>query len=82
MDIPKCFKCRKWNRDQWCIECKYEPKDLVDVVRCKNCKYCNRDITIERNKDGLEVVVNECTVLRKCVNDMDYCSWGERRAEQ
>lgn len=52
------------------------------LIRCKDCKYCNRNITIERNKYGWETVVNECTVFKKYVNDIDYCSWSERRAEQ
>lgn len=41
-----------------------EPKDLVEVVRCKDCRKNNN---------------NYCKENVVKVSDVDYCSWGERR---
>lgn len=48
--------------------------DVVEVVRCKDCKYCE-EFT---NKSGF------CTSERSVlfiVRNTDYCSKGERRTE-
>lgn len=34
---PACSTCRRWKKEYWCITCNYEAKDLVEVVRCKDC---------------------------------------------
>lgn len=72
MNIPKCSTCRRWKKEYWCIECNYEAKDLVDVVRCKDCKhYSNGHLCRHFSRYG--------TIETKETN---FCSFGERRAEQ
>lgn len=44
----------------------YESSDLVDVIRCKDCKYFNE--------------IQHCGVLGFCEPN-EYCSRGERRKE-
>ena len=44
--------------------------DLVEVVRCKNCRY--------RKKVGTSYY---CELDEFNVKDEDFCSWGERREE-
>lgn len=50
---------------------KYSPGDAVEVVRCKDCKYC---ITL---KDGGSQCERIDGLLMTKPND--YCSYGERR---
>lgn len=50
-----------------------EAADVVEVVRCKDCKhyvaqYCTRDINGRTNMF--------------LMNEKDYCSYGERKAEE
>lgn len=46
--------------------------DVVEVVRCKDCKWRNEgdDCTHEWWRDGIKIV-----------EDNDFCSYGERRDE-
>lgn len=76
----KCADCDEY-RNEWCEQvedsphpdlvrdCPYwhERKDLVEVVRCKDCVY--RDGSICRNNDTMPW------------SDDDYCSNAERREE-
>lgn len=39
MKTKNCMNCRNHKDGLWCIECKYVPMDLVDVVRCKDCVF-------------------------------------------
>lgn len=52
--------------------------DVVEVVRCRKCKY--GDVSVHsRTKDGQEEIACYCN-LKKAVTDVDgYCSSGERR---
>ena len=43
-------------------------KRIVEVVRCKDCKYCEWD------KDG-----GWCILSAHRTKTTDYCSWGERK---
>ena len=48
--------------------------DVVEVVRCKDCKYS------EREKAVLGIVDYKCTKHTiTCLLDDDFCSYGERR---
>ena len=52
--------------------------DLVEVVRCKDCKHCKKHPTSDRVKmcTNEQQWVTECYPL---VHDDDFCSYGERR---
>lgn len=63
-----------------CDECMYADKifeleeqeeDIVEVVRCKDCKHWNKEteLTYCNKKDWMGTDAN------------DYCSFGERREE-
>ena len=76
MNIPKCSTCRRWKKEYWCITCNYEAKDLVEVVRCKDCKHnCNTCF----NHGGNEPI---CDFTDRKMKETDFCSFGERRAER
>lgn len=54
-----------------------ETADVVEVVRCRKCKY--GDVSVHsRTKDGQEEIACYCN-LKNAVTDVDgYCSSGER----
>lgn len=55
-----------------------EPRDMVEVVRCKNCIYrddCPQQITHTTRDYVLEQNVST-------YNKVDFCSYGERRGKQ
>jgi hypothetical protein len=49
------------------------------LIRCKDCKYCDKGITISKSRTGNELVVNECIRFQKYVGENDYCSFAERK---
>ena len=56
---------------QVCVICgKTEPKDMVEVTRCKNCK--SKMIGIEHKGDIY------CTLHKLWVGKNAFCSYGER----
>lgn len=75
---------QEWTDEKWCLHRIETPLtsaptvDVVPVVRCKECKYCDSGIT----EDGLGL-------FYKCLNGRSYggttldsfCSWGERRED-
>lgn len=54
---------------------KIDGGQLVEVVRCKDCKLCRGfgGVTIEPDEVGI------CKVDGMCVKPNDFCSYGERR---
>ena len=46
------------------------PADVVEVVRCKNCKFWDDDERCNGIKNGL---------ILEYTNGYDYCSYGERK---
>lgn len=66
--MKDCNTCRKFKKHAFCVKCEYEPKDLVDVVRCKDCKYF-----APLNNDDHALCGD------RAVYDDDFCSAGERR---
>mgnify|MGYP007133701303 CR=1 FL=1 len=73
MNMPKCSTCRRWKKEYWCIDCNYEAKDMVEVVRCKDCKNWH-----ERENGAGDC--QRCNSYRTNMND--YCSLAERREEK
>lgn len=52
--------------------------DFVEVVRCKDCVYCDRCYPVkEINKEATEGWY--CNPNRHYVKPDDFCSYGERR---
>ena len=47
--------------------------DLVEIVRCKNCKYFRRGDTNMFRGDG------KCTLLFVAMKNNDYCSYGKEK---
>lgn len=55
----------------------YPVADVVEVVRCKDCKhFCPYEG--EEHKGDCEELVG----LESCVYEDDFCSYGERRCEE
>ena len=59
-----------------CVICgKTEPKDMVEVVRCKDCKYLIKKPSGRFCVNSNNLIFN--TVLE--VNENHFCSYGERK---
>lgn len=73
-EVNKCVICGREipEGSQYCVICgKTEPKDMVEVVRCKNCK--NKLFGIEHWGDIY------CTLHKKWVGKNAFCSYGKRK---
>lgn len=63
------------NDVQWCLSelRDYLTHDMVEVVRCKDCKYYDRcECYHPRHERHLQSI---------CQKDDDFCSYGERKEE-
>lgn len=49
------------------------PADVVEVVRCKDCKCC------EERRTANYLPFYYCLRIDSSVKDNDYCSYGERK---
>ena len=52
--------------------------DVAQVVRCKDCKYCEWYIKASYN-NGIEVESHECRKYKMAVTRDWFCADGERR---
>ena len=87
-EAEKCVCCGATIPEgrQVCIICGYKvgKPDLVEVVRCKECKYSRPRNKIEKNMYFEGVLICEsCQMAAKpyAVCDDDFCSYGERKSE-
>ena len=68
---------------QVCVICgKTEPRDLVEVVRCKDCKYSRPRNESEKHRYFEGVLICEsCEMADEPVAVCfdDFCSYGERK---
>jgi len=55
--------------------------DVVEVVRCKDCKYYHKDamMPVHPMLGGGTVIENHCDMSCMKLKDDDYCSYGERK---
>lgn len=51
------------------------------LIRCKDCRYCDINITISKSVTGEVLDVNECIRFHKYVDEDDYCSFAERKEQ-
>ena len=57
-----------------------DDKDLVEVVRCKDCEECEHNFPVKAiDNEAIEGWL--CKVNRRYVSPTDYCSYGERRGK-
>ncbi len=54
-------------------------RDLVEVVRCKDCKYCDNYIAEITSDGNMERIEYRCKDFHASVMPDEYCSRGERR---
>ena len=68
IEYPDCKKCKKYRHGLFCVKCNYKPKDIVEVVRCKDCRHWKENHRKVKycNKFGYLFGIN------------DFCSYGER----
>lgn len=74
--------CNKWHKylDHGC-ECEEVAlKDVVEVVRCKDCKFWTKDENVLNRGICDEWSDYEDSISRYTGRD-DYCSYGERKEE-
>ena len=73
--MEKYDKTTVW--DSW-VEINCAPTiDAVPVIRCKDCKYYKMVYALDR-EDGRRCIRERYT---RDVTDNDFCSCGERRAD-
>lgn len=66
---------------------QYAPKfdkpavDMVEVVRCKDCKYFE-EIMTARYRDGTTKEVQICKKRVPLKGENFYCGWGERKESE
>ena len=63
---------------------KYANGELVEVVRCKDCKYFEPDLIPISYFEGDGVCCHEHWKLEDVgfeVKEIDFCSYGERRED-
>lgn len=53
----------------------FQDKDLVEVVRCKDCKY-------RKTEDCAMYYECNCGAQYTWESDNDYCSWAEREEDE
>lgn len=56
-------------------------RDMVEVVRCRDCKYCYSFITARSADGSTELKEYRCKGFNASVMPDEYCSRGERRDE-
>ena len=58
------------------------PKDMVAVVRCKDCEAWQTKTAMSFLRDGIHVRCCSCSVYGRLMYDDDFCSKGKRRADE
>ena len=89
--MPRCCEVCPCNDDNWRCgalgdtfdilgidDLERKPSDcpLVEVVRCKDCKYWNKEKSDEVKDFGY------CKCNDEYFTDTDYCSYGERKDDE
>ena len=55
--------------------------DLVEVVRCKDCKHIDLETAEPIISNGIASAICWCDLFQQNVRIDGFCSYGERRAE-
>lgn len=59
-------------------ECPYKRTDVVEVIRCKDCKYFE-DVTIKGEPTGYGYCSKSGAMDSLKLTGDDFCSYGERK---
>lgn len=51
----------------------------IDIVRCKECKFCLVGVATAQYSNGKQRIENLCEKHKWSVGADDYCSFGERK---
>lgn len=51
------------------------------VVRCKDCRYCSRELNVNREVWSTDKNHLFCHFSKRLMRIDDFCSWGERRED-
>lgn len=81
----------KYREEMWKDRCDYmvvrvtniihlPKKYVVSVVRCKDCKHCEKEYPVCNGIDEPQPKYL-CKVADTYMNPDDYCSYGERKAD-
>ena len=58
---------------------RIEDAPTIDIVRCKECRYCKRK---NGTFKGEPIIFYRCEENNRDVESDDYCSFGERKATE
>ena len=79
--VFECERFFKGNKEaqEECMSllCELPVADVVEVVRCRDCKYARHPY----NLSGMETLC-ECDYNNQTNRGDDFCSWGERKSEK
>ena len=56
--------------------------DVVEVIRCKDCKNYEHIVTAIDNKGNVTKECDFCNHWKRIINVDDFCSYGKRKAEE
>lgn len=54
------------------------PADVVEVIRCKDCKNYEHIVTAVDNKGNVTKECDFCNHWKRIIDVNDYCSYGQR----
>ena len=87
--MARCTQCLNWDECQF-ISCNWDTDeecysfrnadDFVEVVRCKDCKYCEHFYP-EKLPGKLPREAYYCSPKRLGVSANSYCSDGQRKSK-
>ena len=80
--IERCINAQNLKEAREFDEAKQiviEALEQEPIIYCKDCKYCDINITISKSVTGEVIDVNECIRFHKYVDEDDYCSFAERK---
>lgn len=87
--INYCKDCNSYNGVR-CRACSFDDAmlgiedvpaaDVVEVVRCKDCKIC--ELRYPTKAIGEEAIRGYyCYIIQRYVDPTDFCSYGEKRSD-
>ena len=53
----------------------------IDIVRCKDCRYCSRELNVNREVWSTDESHLFCHFSKRLMRIDDFCSWGERKED-
>ena len=70
----------KW--EKMCLEVMLPTDEVIEVVRCKDCKHWDTDWIPQKIKEEENGLVYWCSYNDRCVAEDFFCGYGERKKNE